>query len=275
MKISLFFCSTAILLSGSAFAASDSLCDIEHGWAWNCQPQPPAQQEQPAAQFTHSEPPPQAQPKKPDPLEWLEKHQKDEKRARALMLMEPTMENVANYRREFVNPDLEKSTLVSDYWQRLTWTNPDLDYTTLRPVGTLAKREWEAQRQDKIKQALTGLSDRYGIFFLFESNNRACSAYAPILADFAQKWHFNIEGISRDGKQLTTWPGSWQSDASGRFQQQLGISRFPAPVLLLFQSPNKQHPQGQVIPIGSGLLAQDELEKRIYALTTVTPGTDY
>ena len=278
------FCSAAILIQLPANAGSwsapqpESLCVLEHGWAWNCQPIPAPPPPKPKkTQVAQPKPmaPPSVAEDPADPLVRLRNLKKEEERARALAVLEPTEENIINLRRNFITPSLEKASLFRDVYERISWTNPEIDYTNKRPVGTLAKREWETERQNKISQVMQTLNSRYGIFFIYDTAIPSSAAYAPIIADFAQKWGIQIQAVSRDGNQLPTWTGDWKSDKGSSFQQRIGVASHPAPLLVLFERPSPKSPKGSAFSIGSGILAHDEIERRIYRLTSVKPGEDF
>ncbi|MDX7801045.1 conjugal transfer protein TraF [Aeromonas caviae] len=283
-SIQALVCSAAILIQLPANAGSwsapqpDSLCVLEHGWAWNCQPLPAPPNAKPKKTEV-AKPKPMAAPSvtedPADPIVRLRNLRKEEERARALAVLEPTEENIINLRRNFITPSLEKASLFRDLYERISWTNPEFDYTNKRPVGTLAKREWETERQNTISQVMHSLNSRYGIFFIYDSTASSSAAYAPIVADFAQKWGIQIQAISRDGNQLATWPGDWKSDKGGSFQQRIGVASHPTPLLVLFERPSPKSPKGSAFSIGSGILAHDEIERRIYRLTSVKPGEDF
>ena len=50
----------------------------------------------------------------------------------------------------------------------------------------------------------------------------------------------------------------------------LGLGDAPVPALVLFDSEKKR-----VLPVGFGVMAEDEMAERIFALTSLEPGHDY
>ncbi|MBV7300281.1 conjugal transfer protein TraF [Enterovibrio paralichthyis] len=283
MKSRLFSTAIALVVSFTAQAGNsyieidaDNQCDIEIGWAWDCQPTVLTEESKPKAKkdlpqivvIQQAAPePPKKDPN--DPLVWLEKYQEEEQRARARMLMEPSMETVEAYRRDYFEDTMDRGTLVSDYWRRIAWTNPDLDYTAVRPANFLGKREFDIQREKAQEDTLKKLNERYGLFFVFESTCSSCLKYAPVLDSFAQKHGLHVEGISRDGKPLRTWTGDWKRDENGAIYR-MGVEEYPSPITVLFDSET-----GKPIPIGVGVMAHDELAKRIHVLTEIPVGEDY
>src|SRR3546814_3599648 len=63
----------------------------------------------------------------------------------AQAILYPTPANVTAYIR-FQREQLDRASLFSDVWQRALWQDPALDYTLERPVGALAKRQWQDAR---------------------------------------------------------------------------------------------------------------------------------
>jgi len=76
----------------------------------------------------------------------LEAYQKDLSEAGQIASWKPTSENVERYMR-LQRISMDKSGLFSDLWRRVVWNNPDLDYTIQRPTGSVAKNEFDSERQ--------------------------------------------------------------------------------------------------------------------------------
>jgi hypothetical protein len=85
---------------------------------------------------------------------------------KAQAILHPTPENVAAYIR-FQREQLDRASLFSDVWQRALWQDPALDYTLERPVGALAKKQWQDARAAERDAVMAGLSARYGLFYFF------------------------------------------------------------------------------------------------------------
>lgn len=278
------FCSTAIsllIVSSLARANSyyleipqDNLCEFGTGWANYCTPslviEETPEPKKPKPNITIIQSTPTEAPKDPsDPLVWLDDYQKGERRARARMVMEPTQENVDAYRREYFNDTMDRSTLVSDYWRRSAWQNPENDYTLKRPTGYLSKREHDLRRNERIEQTVESLSERYGIFFVFKSDDHQSIKFAPVLDDFATQHNLHVQGISIDGQPLSTWSRPWQKQKN-QILKRLNLNSDYTPAIALFDRQTKK-----AIPIGFGILAHDELANRLYVLTRLKPGEDY
>lgn len=191
--------------------------------------------------------------------------QLEELKARAIL--EPSPENVTAYVR-FQREQLDRSSMFADVWQRALWQDPGLDYTLQRPVSTLGKRAWIDERKTDRDRVMATLSQRYGVFYFFASSCGACDIFSPILKSVSDKYGLAVLAVSMDGGPSASFPG-YMVD-SGQYEKLgLGTNR-QVPALVLFDSVTKQP-----MPIGYGILSQDEIMDRVFQLTQVKPGSDY
>ena len=185
---------------------------------------------------------------------------------KAKAILEPTTENVVAYVR-FQREQLDRSSMFSDVWQRALWQNADLDYTLQRPVSTLGKQQWTDDRKADRDQALIRVGQRYGLFYFFAQSCGVCHVFGPILKSVADSHHISVMAVSTDGGPSETF-ARYVVDSGQR--ERMGITAKVTPAVVLFDSKTRQ-----VIPIGYGLMAADELMDRIYTLTAMEPGSDY
>ncbi len=188
----------------------------------------------------------------------------DELKARAVL--EPSEENVTAYIR-YQREQLDRASTFSDVWQRTMWQNPDLDYTLQRPVSTLGKRAWLDNRKDEQERVLRQLSQRYGIFYFYAQSCGACEVFAPILKSLSDKSGFDVVAVSMDGGPNRVFP-KYVVDA-GHYAR-MGLTSRATPALVLYDTVTKRP-----IPIGTGILSQDEITQRIFTLTNTKPGSDF
>jgi|TARA_R110000868_G_scaffold404902_1_gene683666 conjugal transfer pilus assembly protein TraF len=189
----------------------------------------------------------------------------EELKARAIL--EPSPENVTAYVR-FQREQLDRSSMFADVWQRALWQDPGLDYTLQRPVSTLGKRAWIDQRKGDRDLVMAQLSQRYGVFYFYASSCGACDIFSPILKAVSDKYGLSVLAVSMDGGPSAVFPG-YMVD-SGQYERLgMGTDR-QVPALVLFDSVTKQP-----MPIGYGILSQDEIMDRVFQLTQVAAGSDY
>lgn len=187
-----------------------------------------------------------------------------ELKARAILY--PTPENVTAYIR-FQRAQLDRASLFSDVWQRAIWQDPELDYTLERPVGALAKKQWQDARAADRDAVMARLSERYGLFYFFAQTCGACEVMSPIVRSVADRWHLTVRAISTDGGPSRHFP-DYKVESGQR--PRMGLEPGITPALVLWDSVAKRP-----IPIGYGVLSADELQDRIYLLTAKEAGHDY
>ena len=185
---------------------------------------------------------------------------------KARAILEPTPANVTAYIR-FQRAQLDRASLFSDVWQRAIWQDPELDYTLQRPVSTLGKRQWQDSRSAERNAAMTQLSERYGLFYFFAQSCGACEVMSPIVQSVASTWHIAVRAISTDGGPSRHFP-NYTVETNQR--SRMGLEPKVTPAVVLWDAQT-----GRPIPIGYGVMSADELQDRIYLLTSKEAGRDY
>lgn len=185
---------------------------------------------------------------------------------KAKAILEPSPENVTAYIR-FQREQLDRASTFADYWQRAIWQNADLDYTLQRPVNAVAKRTWTDQRKADKERVLAAISQRYGVFYFFSSNCAACEVFSPVMKGVADRFGLTVMAVSMDGGPSATFPNYLVN--TGQYEQ-MGLSGNTTPALVLFDTVTKRP-----MPIGYGIMSQDEIMDRVFALTNVQPGSDF
>ncbi len=186
--------------------------------------------------------------------------------ARAKAILDPTPAKVAAYLR-LQQETLQRAAVFSDAFRRTVWSTPELDYTLKRPVGALAKQVWSDERRQARDRALASLKDRYGLIYLGHAGCAGCKVFGPLLRAFAMRHGLDVLAVSLTGAALEGWP---EAVADNGRAARLGLGNAPVPALALFDTATKQ-----VLPVGFGVLAEDEMAERIFALTALEPGHDY
>jgi conjugal transfer pilus assembly protein TraF len=236
------------------------------GWNFYCDPEAAQPAPEPAAVPVL---PPVVTP--PPPNKKTARQEADEigrqlEELKAEAVLRPTPESVAAYI-AFQRQQLNRASTFTDQWRRVLWDNPELDYTLQRPVNTVGKAAWIDQRKALEESSVAALKDRYGIFFFYSSTCVYCQAFSPILKVFAEQHQLNVMAVTRDGVKLPDWPDSVLDSGQSL---RLGIADKPVPAVLLFDNQTNQ-----VIEVGYGAMAQDDLRERIYVLTQTEVGGVY
>ena len=225
-----------------------------------CSPPTPAPDDAPKPQT-----PPQAPPQ-PSAAQRLEAITGELRELKARAILAPTAPNITAYIR-FQREQLDRASLFSDVWQRAIWQDPSLDYTLERPVGTLAKRAWSDARHAERDEVMRKLSQRYGLFYFFAASCGACEVMSPIVRSVAQTWRIELRAISTDGGPSKHFE-RYTVETNQRVR--MGLEPRITPAVVLWDSR-----ASRAIPIGYGVMSADELQDRIYLLTTKDPGRDF
>ena len=94
-----------------------------------------------------------------------------------------------------------------------------------------------------------------------------CKVFGPLLRAFASRHGLDVLAVSLTGEALEGWP---EAVADRGRAARLGLGNAPVPALVLFDSATKR-----VLPVGFGVMAEDQMAERIFALTALEPGDDY
>ena len=198
--------------------------------------------------------------------ERIEAMRKALEEARAEAILNPTTENVTAYLR-LQQETLQRAAVFSDVFRRTVWATPELDYTLRRPVGVLAKQVWSDRRREARDAALARLGERYGLIYLGHAGCAGCRVFGPLLRAFASRHGLDVLAVSLTGAALEGWP---EAVADNGRASRLGLGSAPVPALVLFDTVTKR-----VLPVGFGVMAEDQMAERIFALTALEPGNDY
>ena len=188
----------------------------------------------------------------------------EESRARAIL--DPSAENVTAYLR-LQQETLQRAASFSDAFRRTVWASPDLDYTLKRPVGALAKQVWSDERRAERDAVLARLGERYGLIYLGHARCPGCRVFGPLLRAFALRHGLDVLAVSMTGEPLEGWPEAVPDQ--GRAER-LGLKAPVFPALVLYDTRTKR-----ALPVSFGVVAEDQLAERIFALTAREIGHDY
>ena len=135
-------------------------------------------------------------------------------------------------------------------------------------MGALAKQVWSDQRREERDAALARLGERYGLIYLGHAGCAACKVFGPLLARLRVPRHgLDVLAVSLTGGALEGWP---EAVADNGRAARLGLGNAPVPALVLFDTALRR-----VVPVGFGVMAEDEMAERIFALTALESGNDY
>ena len=196
----------------------------------------------------------------------IQRMRRELEESRAVAILEPTPENVSAYL-YLQQASLQRAATFSDVFRRVVWSTPELDYTLTRPAGALSKQLWSDERRAAQESALATLGERYGLIYLGDAGCAGCRVFGPLLRAFALRHGLDVLAVSLTGENLEGWPEAVPDN--GRAAE-LGLDGAPVPAVVLFDTQT-----GRVLPVSFGVVAEDQLAERIYALTALEVGNDY
>ncbi len=234
------------------------------GWHFYCDPNEEGAEED--APATQTAPPPTGSSPPETAAERVLRMRRALEESRARAILDPSAENVTVYL-HLQQEALQKAASFSDAFRRTVWASPALDYTLKRPVGALAKQVWSDERRAEREAVLARLGERYGLIYLGHARCPGCRVFGPLLRAFALRHGLDVLAVSMTGEPLKGWPEAVPDQ--GRAER-LGLEAPVFPALVLYDTRTRR-----ALPVSFGVVAEDQLAERIFALTAREIGHDY
>jgi conjugal transfer pilus assembly protein TraF len=167
-------------------------------------------------------------------------------------LLNPTRDNV---RRVIVmqNQMSERSDRFSRAWKDTLRHHPELNEELKHPTSHAGKQVYLKQRQKRYSHAIHQLAQHSGLFFFYRGSCPYCRKFAPVVKRVAQQAGLTVVPVTLDGRALPSFPNSKiDRGQAKRFHVQVTPS-------LYVVNPTSH----QVVPIGQGLMSQQQLTQRL------------
>ena len=231
----------------NVYAEEEVYCDRKNlGWHFYCEKLKEVEEEQKIPE--------------PTPEEKLKEIQEELQRRKVKAVMNPTEENVASYI-EYQNEQTKRSAIFSRVWRRVQWKNPNLDYKVRHPSTTEGISVEKEENQKKMKQAMSELNKRYGIFYFYRGEDAYSKKFSRIVRMFVRNNQLEMRAVSLDG----VIDEEFKNNVTDKGQiEKLGVRNIKVPAVMLFDVKTNQ-----LIPVSTGMIGINELEERIYLLTSV------
>lgn len=167
------------------------------GWLWYKEqaPEPIKKEESPQPESLKS-----PSKKKETYQAQLTKLREHFEEAMAKSILVPTLENV-NETRALHDQMFHKSEQFSQLWMVSTLMDGRGHEATTN-LNPLHRKIYEQDKTEKLSSQLKTLSKTYGLFFVFKPDCPYCHKFVPLVAEFANKFGFELKGISKDGGTL-------------------------------------------------------------------------
>lgn len=272
-----------LLAVGAAHAADDDAStrddywdDKNRGWFFyerkpkKPEPPPPvtlalAPQAVPAPPPAPAEPP--KSPKHPD-LVRFEALQKRVEDTRNIAIINPTEANIREHL-EAQQLALDTAKRFGEASNRVMWATPQFDPSlTGRPTSPSGAALYDAEQERTRNRGFGELAKTHAFFFFFKSDCPYCHRFSPTLRQFSARTGIQIMPISLDGGGIDGFP-DFKTDNG--IAARLSVTQVPA---LFLAEPTT----GKVLPVGYGVMAMNELERRVEHITlpnaeTIAPST--
>lgn len=252
----------------SSWWEEDIWANPERGFNWYPPDEVPAPKDPKAKAAAAPKAKPAAKPKNIREMQSVDDIHAEWKRLRDQAILQPTEKNIYAYldANQWVQ---DRAQYFQDMWRRVTWKNPDVDYNNRNPNANFAQAAMKDIKFDKTNQIMSDLSKTHGIVFFFKSDCEFCHIQAPILKMMQSRYGIEVLAISMDRGGMKEFPHAKPDNGISMFVSQgRGIDVFPAVYLV---SKDKK----EVVPLGSGVLAMEEIVERIAVLTSTQPGQDF
>ena len=264
----------SMVCSASAWAQADSWwndspwANPDRGFHWYPPDAPKPKKKEPAEKPEPKATKAQETPKNIREMKSVEEIRKELVRLRDIAIMTPTQDNVYAYL-DANNFMMDKSSTFSDTWRRVVWQNPNIDYNTRSPTATFAQNALKDKRKTDQSSVMATLAKTHGVLFFFRSDCEFCHLQAPIMQMLSQRYGIKVLAVSVDGGPIKEFPNAKVDNGISRVVTQgRGVQTVPAMFLV-------SRDQKQVVPLGSGVLAMDEIVERARVLTTTQVGQSF
>jgi conjugal transfer pilus assembly protein TraF len=279
MKLGTFIVITMLSTLSSQAIAWDAFnypspfqCDGESKWLWYCD-EAPQKPEKPKTEPVKPQPiekPKEiiiSKPKAPE-IEAYEQLQKNLQDALKIATMNPTEANVKRWV-ELNNEVGDRSSNFADVGKRVIWQNPELDYSQRFPTSDIAKTAQRSALQQKKSQVFSNLAEQgWGLFFFFKDSCPYCHKQAPVLQFVKQDTGLPILPVTMDGSSFDAANALGNVMVDQGQSTVMGVRQVPS---LVLGNVNTK----QLVFISSGIQSAEEIENRIYVLTSTKPGDNF
>lgn len=198
----------------------------------------------------------------------LDEIKKELDRLKGEAVVNPTEKNVLAFLKA-QNFVMDKASMFADVSRRVVWANPEVNYSARSPTVNFARDRAKSRTDAKRDENLKNLAETHGILFFARSDCDFCHDEAPILKAFSLKTGMPVLTVSLDGKAIPMFPDAKPDNGISMLASNgNGIQTVPAMFLI-------DRKTQQMIPLGTGVIASEELAERIRVMTMTTPGQEF
>ncbi len=193
---------------------------------------------------------------------------KELKRLKETAILNPTEKNIHLFLKA-QDWMMTKSATFADAARRVVWANPDVNYSARSPVANFSRMNEYDRKSKEARSTVKEMAQEHGLVFFARSDCSYCHDQAPVLKWVEREMGIQVMAISLDGGPIPMFPDAKRDN--GISQMLTGGAGVPTvPAIFLVNRETKE-----AIPLGTGVIAGEELAERVRILTKTKPGQEF
>lgn len=231
-----------ILTTSVACAYGDFYKGSKRGWFWfEQQGQIKSKKEQDTNQKSNT---------KSTATEELNQFREELDEAKAEMIMRPSVDNTRKFIR-YQNEMFAKADVVTTNWQDALLVEPSLNIGRDIPISQAGEKIRNRAEVESNKELVKSFAKKFHLLFFYKSGCIYCSNFEEVLDVFVNRYAFKVTAVTASSAKSVKFPTAVRPDLIEKY----GVDFFPS----VFAYSEEL---GVIVPISSGFLAIDELEKQ-------------
>ena len=86
----------------------------------------------------------------------------------------------------------EKAALFTDMNRRVSWQNPQFDFSTLNPAANFAQVSLKEDRNQTRKEQIPQIAQEWGLMYFYRSDCRFCALQSPLVKQLKDTFGFDV-----------------------------------------------------------------------------------
>jgi conjugal transfer pilus assembly protein TraF len=173
--------------------------------------------------------------------------------ARAIMNMEESLESIRDY--QLIEKEMyDKGIRLSEKWKLAAFKYPELFDHKKDPVNVHAVKLNRELEQEKLQLTVSKLARDYDLVLFMRGDCIYCKKFEPVLSEFALKYNFSVDAVTRDGTHSKNFKTFKFSSLPNYVKAMLQEDAVPQLIAVSKDGKN-------AFQLGNGLLTMSELEE--------------
>lgn len=185
---------------------------------------------------------------------------KELKRLKEQAILNPTEKNIHGFLKaqDWI---MNKSSAFADATRRVIWAKPDVNYQAKSPAANFSRMKEYDRKAKQGRENIKELARDHGLIFFARSDCNFCHDQAPVLKWVERELGIQVMAVSLDGGPVPMYPDAKPDNGiSMILTKGEGVPIVPAVYLV-----NRE--TKEAIPLGTGVIAGEELAERIWVVT--------